>query len=137
MILGIKLDSRLYFVWIGSGDNDLSRRFAFVEGGNGGTTQAGSDILDTIGTKYSYSFDVAPDVNHPGDYDDFYWAVSNPARIHTVELPFGQGTQTFACRIDGGQDGMTMRNGARIWQHLWQHLSITVTPIAPQRMAED
>lgn len=137
MILGVKLDSRLYFVWIGSGDNDISRNFAFVEGGNGGITQAGSEILDTIGTKYGYAFSVAPDANHPGDYDDFYWAISSPERIHTIELPFAQGRQTFVCRVDGGQDDMTMRNRARIWPQLWRNLSVRVTPITPQRMAED
>lgn len=137
MINGIIMDGTFFRVWLTSGENEIARQFSYIDGGQGGIMQSGLETLDTIGTAYSYAFTVEPDVRHPEDYDAFYYSVSSPTRIHTITLPFGQGLSEFQCRIDGGSDGMTTMARRTGWPHIWRHLSVTVTPIRPQRAQED
>ena len=136
MINGILLDGTFYRVWITAGKDDLQRSFSFLDGGQGGMMQSGLETLDTIGTSYIYAFTVEPDVRHPEDYDAFFYAVSSPQRIHVITLPFGQTSAEFQCRIDGGSDSMTTMARRTGWPHIWRHLSVTVTPIRPQRTPE-
>lgn len=112
----------------------LRRSFSFVDGGQGGTMQSGLSITDTIGTLYGYSFTVEPDRHNRADYDAFFEAISSPDRTHEITLPYGQTQKTFFCRVEAGSDHM-----ADVWQdeRSWETLSVSVTPIRPQRMAAD
>ena len=130
-LMRITMDGVNYHVRI-SADTTMRRAFSFVEGGQGGIAQSGLEILDTIGTAYSYTVSVLRDPAYPADYDAFYYAVSCPNRTHTVTMPFGASTLTFGCRVDAGSDELTGRR-----TNDWNHLSVTFTPLRPQRMAED
>lgn len=108
----------------------LERSFSFVEGVNGGLTLSGKTILDTIGTKYSYSMEVEPINGYQSDYDSFFHAISNPSRLHTVTLPFGQSTLTFDCYVLSGGDKLEGRKNSD-WQ--WGGMTVNFVPFAPQR----
>lgn len=126
--MGVTLDGTYYAVWIEF--NSMDRSFSFVEGVNQTVAINGADILDTLGTKYSYEFNVYADPNNRAAYDDFYWAISSPNRIHTIILPFGQSTIEFQCRVNSGRDKFKGNQGT---SKLWDGLSVSVTPIKPQR----
>lgn len=130
--LGITLDNVAYKLHIKF--PGLQRGFSFVDGGQGGVMQSGLTVDDTIGTTYSYTFTVEPDRKHRADYDGFFEAISSPNRVHSITLPYGQTTKTFDCRVDAGGDHMGDMWGS---ERAWEGLSVTVTPIRPQRMAED
>ena len=108
----------------------LERSFTFVEGLNGGLTLSGKTILDTIGTKYPYTMEVEPINGYQSDYDSFFFAISNPSRLHTVTLPFGQSTLTFDCYVLGGGDKLEGRRNSD-WQ--WGGMTVNFVPFAPQR----
>lgn len=108
----------------------LERSFTFVEGVNGGLTLSGKTILDTIGTKYSYSMEVEPINGYQSDYDAFFYAISNPSRLHTVTLPFGQTSLTFDCYVLGGGDNLEGRRNTD-WQ--WGGMTVSFVPFSPQR----
>lgn len=115
-----------------SADSRMKRAFAFVDGGQGGMMQSGLETLDTIGTAYSYTVSVVRDPANSADYDAFWQAVSSPNRIHTVTLPYGGASITFSARVDAGSDELTGRS-----PHDWDNLTLTFTPIRPQRTPED
>ena len=108
----------------------LSRSFDFVEGKNGGMSLSGKTILDTIGTKYSYTMNVEPIRGYQTDYDSFFYAISDPDRLHSVTLPFGQSALTFDCYVLGGSDALEGRNGS---DYSWGGMSVRFVPYAPQR----
>lgn len=110
----------------------IERSFSFVDGGQGGVMQSGLEVLDTIGTRYSYSLRIPATHKNPTVYDSFYQAISNPDRIHSVTLPYGQSTMTFNCKIEGGTDTLH----SNVWTHkAWGDLTVKFTPIIPQRFA--
>ena len=109
---------------------NLERSFSFVEGVNGGLTLSGKTILDTIGTKYSYSMQIEPINGYQSDYDSFFYAISNPTRLHTITLPFGQTTLTFDCYVLGGGDSLEGRRNSD-WQ--WGGMTVNFVPFEPQR----
>ena len=109
---------------------NLERSFSFVEGVNGGLTLSGKTILDTIGTKYSYSMQIEPINGYQSDYDSFFYAISNPTRLHTITLPFGQTTLTFDCYVLGGGDSLEGRRNSD-WQ--WGGMTVNFVPFSPQR----
>ena len=108
----------------------MSRIFSFIEGQNAGMALSGKTILDTIGTNISYSMDVEPMKGYQSDYDNFFQAISNPSRTHTVTLPYGQSTITFDCYVLGGSDRLENRIG-NTW--VWGGMTVQFIPIAPQR----
>ena len=108
----------------------LSRAFDFVEGPNGGMALSGKTILDTIGTKYSYTMEVEPVTGYQSDYDSFFYAISSPNRLHNVTLPFGQSTLTFDCYVLGGSDSLEGRHNT---DYQWGGMSVRFVPYAPQR----
>ena len=124
----ITLDSVTYHVAVQF--PTISRNFGFIEGQNAGMALSGRTILDTIGTNISYSMDVEPLTGYQNEYDSFYQAISNPSRIHSVTLPYGQSTITFDCYILGGGDTLKGRRGST-W--VWGGLTVQFVPIEPQR----
>lgn len=127
--LGITMDERTYDVWITYDSMDLS--FDFIEGVNADMNLLGGEILDTLGTKYSYEMRVVPNPNNLSDYDDFFYAISSPERIHSITLPFGQSTITFDAKINAGNHRF---KGIQGQQKLWTGLRVSITPIDPQRV---
>lgn len=108
----------------------INRTFNFLEGGQGGVMQSGLEVLDTIGTKYSYSLTIPSYHKNPTVYDAFYESISRPDRVHTVTLPYGQSTITFDCKIESGTDTLY----SNVWAYKsWGDLTVKFTPIRPQR----
>lgn len=128
MALSIVIDSVSYKV--GVVFPSLTRSFSFIEGPNAGMSLAGTTILDTIGTNYSYTMEVYPLKGNQSDYDAFFEAISSPSRTHQITLPYGQTTKTFNCYILGGSDKLMDRRGTS-W--VWGGMSVQFVPIAPQR----
>lgn len=129
-LMGILIDGIRYSVRV-SADTPMHRAFTFVDGGQGGRMQSGLDVLDTIGTAYSYTVSIRRDPASPGSYDDLWEVVSSPNREHTVTLPYGASHITFTARVEAGGDELTGRR-----EHDWNNMTITFTPLRPQRMAE-
>jgi len=125
---GITMDGTTYDVRTVFGS--LKRSFTFTEGENAGVSKYGTEILDTIGTKYSYTVDIEPNQSNPTAYDSFYEAVSNPNRIHTITMPYGQTTLSFSAKIESGQDAYQGKCG----YERWDGLSLVFTPMYPQKL---
>lgn len=123
---GITMDSITYDVRPVFGS--LKRAFDFTEGENAGVSKYGTEILDTIGTKYTYSVSVEPNQSNPTAYDSFYEAISNPNRVHAIVMPYGQTTLSFSAKIEGGEDAYKGKNGSE----RWEGLSLKFTPMYPQ-----
>ena len=124
----ITIDSVCYRVRIVY--DSLRRSFSIVEGPNGGTAITSRTIRDIIGTKYTYEMQVEPDPRYPEDYDAFYAAISAPVEYHTVEMPYGAGTQRFEAMVLSGDD---VYSGIRKGQNAWKKLMVKFVPITPQR----
>lgn len=108
----------------------LTRSFDFLEGGQGGIMQSGLETLDTIGTRYAYSLHLPERGKAPAAYDALYEALSSPDREHSVTLPYGQGTMTFWCKVEGGQDVLF---DDFLTHKRWGDLTVRFTPTTPQR----
>lgn len=108
----------------------LTRSFELREGPNSGTAVTGKMIRDILGTGYTYTMDIEPDPQYPEDYDDFYEVITSPMESHVVAFPYGQTTMQFEAAISSGSDkmGPTFAGVTR-----WSGLSITFTPLRPQR----
>lgn len=126
---GITLDGITYDVRAVYGT--LKRSFDFVEGPNYGSSKYGTEILDTIGTKYSYSVGIEPNPSNPAAYDSFYEAISSPNRTHSVVMPYGQTTLTFDAIINGGNDNYQGKRGN---YERWDGLTVEFTPKCPQSL---
>lgn len=122
------MDGQAYDVWIEF--DSMERSFDFVEGQNAGFALDGTDIDDTIGTRYGYSMTVKPNPNNRGSYDYFFEAISSPNRKHVVTLPYNQSIITFECKVLAGRDKFKGMQGA---SQLWDGLSVQFIPIKPQR----
>lgn len=84
--------------------NSLVRAFELVEGPNAGDMFSGRHERDLIGTKYTYSMQIEPNPRYPADYDAFFDALSDPVPSHTITVPNGQNSLTFAAMIEAGSD---------------------------------
>ena len=126
--MGITLDGRNYKIWVVY--DSVERNFEFIGGPHGSISVVGGDILDTLGTKYNYELRAIPDPQHRTDYDEFFMAISNPQRIHTIVMPFGQSTISFQCKINSGGDVFHGNEGDK---KLWTGLKVSISPIKPQR----
>lgn len=111
--------------------NTLKRSFSFVEGQNGGTSLSGSTILDTIGTKRIYEFEVEPDPAYPDGYADFYDRITSPNRVHDFSITLdGHEIEWFAGMVISGTD---IYGGTIAGNEKWHGLKVQVVPLAPQR----
>lgn len=124
---GITMDGIAYDVHAIYGT--LKRSFSFTEGPNGGPSVNGTEILDTIGTKYGYSVNVEPNPLNPAGYDAFYEAISNPNRVHEITMPYGQTSLTFKAMISGGSDTY---QGINAGAAKWDGLTVEFVPMYPQ-----
>ena len=68
----------------------LGRSFRVEDGDNAGDMLSGLYKRDVIGTYYDYSMEVEPDPQYPGDYDNFYEAISAPVPTTVSLCPMGK-----------------------------------------------
>lgn len=127
-LIGITMDNKHYRV--GVLYNTIGRSFRIQEGENAGEMLSGRYELDSHGTYYDYQMDVEPDPRYPGDYDDFFDAISDPNGIHTVVLPYGQSTITLQVKVSSGRD--TSR-GRLAGVRRWGGLRVVFEAIRPSR----
>ncbi len=123
----ITIDNVSYDVILTSG---IERAFSIKQGKLGGTAQTGREILDILGTDYTYSITVEPNKNNLAQYDAFYQAITAPVEYHEVTLPYGQTTITFEAMILSGKDSLKRKIGTG---NRWGGLKIQFKPIEPQR----
>lgn len=127
-LTGITMDNRTYRV--GVVYNTIGRSFRIQEGANAGEMLSGRYELDSHGTYYDYQMDVEPNPQFPGDYDEFFEAISDPNGIHTVVMPYGQSTITLQVKVISGGD--TSR-GRLAGVRRWTGLRVVLQSIQPSR----
>ncbi|MCL2096676.1 MAG: hypothetical protein FWH10_07210 [Oscillospiraceae bacterium] len=100
-----------------------------------------SETDDAAAVKYSYSFNIEPKrgefpdfgANNANEqYDAFYYDITSPKSIRTVELPFGQGSIIFGAKIKSAGDMLKKSVGG---MNRWGGLTVTFMPVKPQRYA--
>jgi len=92
-----------------------------------------SEIDDAVATKYTYSFTVEPKheaINGKTQYDNFYYDITSPKSVRSVDLPFGQGRLVFKAKIKTAADTLRKSFGGT---KKWGGLNITFQPVKPQR----
>lgn len=110
--------------------NTLVRAFNLIEGPNAGDMLSGRHERDLIGTKYTYEMAVEPDPRYQADYDAFFEALSDSVVSHTITVPNGQSSLTFAAMIEGGSDTYRGQVGG---QRRWGGLVVTFKAISVQK----
>lgn len=128
---GILMDGRTYRVRVVY--NTLEESASIKEGPNAGDMLSGRHERDLIGTCYSHSMDVEPDPQYPGDYDDFFDAVTAPMSEHTVTMPHGQSTITYQAQV---YTARRRSAGTLAGRRRWKGINITFQAAAPQRVPE-
>lgn len=128
LLAGIYVDGLKYNVYVKYGS--FKRKFEIMEGRNSGTSMAIRSIRDILGTGYSFELTVLQNDDHVSDYDSFYEAITAPVESHWFTLPYGQSSISFEGKISSGSDdyGGILNN-----QHVWNELTISITPMEPQR----
>ena len=92
-----------------------------------------SETDDAVATKYTYGFTVEPRHGSAGEntqYDAFYYDITSPESVRTVELPFGQSWIKFQAKIKSASDILRKSHGGA---NKWGGLSVTFSPVKPQR----
>ena len=115
-------------------DPPMEESFRVDDGPNLGTSLAGTEIPDIMGTYYNHLFTVEQNPAYPDDYDKFYNAVTAPVKSHTFELPHGQGTITYTGRV---RSGSRLYSGMIAGRRIYKNLQIYVQAVAPQRLPEE
>lgn len=125
---GITMDGTHYRVRTKYGET--GRSFRIPEGPNAGEMLSGLYELDSHGTYYDYRLSVEPDPAHPEDYDAFFEAISDPAGVHTVVMPYAQSTITLQVRVSSGGD---TDRGKLAGVRRWGGLQINFESVRPSR----
>lgn len=128
----IIMDGITYNVRI-KADPGMEESFRIDDGPNSGTSLAGTEIPDIMGTYYDHTFTVERNPAYPDDYDKFFLAISAPVESHTFVLPHGQGTITYKARVKSGAHTYVGILGGR---RIYKNLQVSVQTVAPQRVPE-
>lgn len=112
--------------------NSLVRAFELREGPNAGDMLSGRHERDLIGTKYTYEMEIEPDPRYQSDYDALYDKLSDPVTSHTVTVPYGQSTLTYAAMIERGSDTY---KGEFAAQRRWGGLTVAFKALTVQKEA--
>lgn len=129
--MAVTLDGRVYNVAVVYGS--LRRTAAVTDGPNRGQAITGRIIRDVIGTTITYEMQIKAVPSQRADYDAFFQAVTAPVATHTVTFPYGQETITYECIIETVDDSF----GGRVnLTNRWDNMTVTFTPVAPQRTPE-
>jgi len=96
--------------------SDLKRKASILDGSNAGRVITGAMQLDTIGTFYNYSYTFFRG-SSISDYDALYEVLTSATnRVHTVIVPYGQGTITFTAYVSGVSDDLvSVTSSANYW----------------------
>lgn len=112
----------------------IKRQARIEDGPNAGNSKRGDWIRDVYGTYYDYilAFDTSAGLSR-SDYDTLYSILTAPVEFHTLVVPYGQSTLTFAAGITGAEDNVILMDDGTVWGNL----SITFRAKSPQRVASE
>lgn len=124
----ITIDGTAYDV----GVTAIRRRAEIVEGPNAGFALDHTKILDVIGTCWHYTATMEVHGMDVADYDGLYEALTDPTSLpHTVTLPYGQTTKTFAYYTAEINDALV----SKIDNQRWGTLQLEFSEMTPGRAA--
>ena len=112
----------------------IKRQARIEDGPNAGNSKRGDWIRDVYGTYYDYilAFDTSAGLSRL-DYDALYSILTAPVEFHTLVVPYGQSTLSFAAGITGAEDNVILMDDGTVWGNL----SITFRAKSPQRLASE
>ena len=112
----------------------IKRQARIEDGPNAGNSKRGDWIRDVYGTYYDYilAFDTSAGLSR-ADYDTLYSILTAPVEFHTLVVPYGQSTLSFAAGITGAEDNVILMDDGTVWGNL----SITFRAKSPQRGASE
>ena len=112
----------------------IKRQARIEDGPNAGNSKRGDWIRDVYGTYYDYilAFDTSAGLSR-ADYDTLYSILTAPVEFHTLVVPYGQSTLSFAAGITGAEDNVILMDDGTVWGNL----SITFRAKSPQRVASE
>ena len=112
----------------------IKRQARIEDGPNAGNSKRGDWIRDVYGTFYDYilAFDTSAGLTR-ADYDTLYSVITAPVEFHTLVVPYGQSTLSFAAGITGAEDNVILMDDGTVWGNL----SITFRAKSPQRLATE
>ena len=112
----------------------IKRQARIEDGPNAGNSKRGDWIRDVYCTYYDYilAFDTSAGLSRL-DYDTLYSILTAPVEFHTLVVPYGQSTLSFAAGITGAEDNVILMDDGTVWGNL----SITFRAKSPQRLASE
>ena len=112
----------------------IKRQARIEDGPNAGNSKRGDWIRDVYGTYYDYilAFDTSAGLSR-SDYDTLYSILTAPVEFHTLVVPYGQSTLSFAAGITGAEDNVILMDDGTVWGNL----SITFRAKSPQRVVSE
>lgn len=112
----------------------IKRQARIEDGPNAGSSKRGDWIRDVYGTYYDYilAFDTSAGLSL-ADYDTLYSILTAPVEFHTLVVPYGQSTLSFAAGITGAEDNVILMDDGTVWGNL----SITFRAKSPQRVVSE
>ena len=112
----------------------IKRQARIEDGPNAGNSKRGDWIRDVYGTYYDYilAFDTSAGLSL-ADYDTLYSILTAPVEFHTLVVPYGQSTLSFAAGITGAEDNVILMDDGTVWGNL----SITFRAKSPQRVVSE
>ena len=112
----------------------IRRKARIQDGQNAGDAKRGDWIRDVYGTYYDYilAFDTSAGLSR-SDYDTLYSILTAPVEFHTLVVPYGQSTLSFAAGITGAEDNVILMDDGTVWGNL----SITFRAKWPQRLSSE
>ena len=112
----------------------IKRQARIEDGPNAGNSKRGDWIRDVYGTYYDYilAFDTSAGLSR-SDYDTLYSILTAPVEFHTLVVPYGQSTLSFAAGITGAEDNVILMDDGTVWGNL----SITFRAKSPQRVVTE
>ena len=112
----------------------IKRQARIEDGPNAGNSKRGDWIRDVYGTYYDYILAFATSAGlSRADYDTLYSILTAPVEFHTLVVPYGQSTLSFAAGITGAEDNVILMDDGTVWGNL----SITFRAKSPQRVASE
>ena len=116
------------------GVEHIKRQARIEDGPNAGNSKRGDWIRDVYGTYYDYilAFDTSAGLSR-ADYDTLYSILTAPVEFHTLVVPYGQSTLSFAAGITGAEDNVILMDDGTVWGNL----SITFRAKSPQRVVSE
>lgn len=120
------LDGKTYNVAV----TELQRKASVLDGENAERAKSGRMMRDIIGTYYNYSMTLDTKSLSLAEYDALYEVLTAPVDSHSLTVPYGQGTATFAAYVSNATDTLKRMTGA---MNLWGDLKIDFVAMAPKR----